>query len=549
MSIFEGSVKITGADEIARYGLRKKSVHLGRPLRLVLISDSHVTRFGGHFNKNIFVDGLKAISKIKNVDYIIHLGDITDKGVVDDYELLNELLDKHINPETREKIYFVPGNHDSKNLGYQLFEEYLHPKRDFTLELGNDSVILGLDSTKPDENIGEIGARAIDILDKELDNYQELKMVCFHHQLVPIPRTGRERSAIIDAGNILKLLLDENVNLVLNGHRHITNLYSITDGKDELLVFNVGTFSSTKTRYKQLWTYTILDINNEHVEFKVKCIKQRNDSLEFMRPFVRYKEVKEPDGELIAKIVHLANTGFTANNDHDNKSWEQACDIINSLESDLVVHAGSLVDSSYKEDFKYAASLLGDINQPLITIPGLSEMHYPKSKLYYTKYIGALDPVFTNDQLHIIGINTCKQQTKTGEIGRKRMDDVLDAVNQCQNGELLGVVLHHDIIPSPNERWEYTLADSGEALGKFANSGVKFVLSGGSYANWSVQVENAVFSSTSSVSNKKCLLYSFRNSFNFLETYTDGTMKISEYLIQDRKWRHRRMFKVPLSHP
>ncbi|GAH57404.1 unnamed protein product, partial [marine sediment metagenome] len=64
--------------------------------------------------------------------------------------------------------------------------------------------------------------------------------MCFHHQLIPIPNTGKERSAIDDSGDMLKMLLETKADLVLNGHRHTSNLYTVSSSEKDLFIFNAG---------------------------------------------------------------------------------------------------------------------------------------------------------------------------------------------------------------------------------------------------------------------------------------------------------------------
>ena len=52
-------------------------------------------------------------------------------------------------------------------------------------------------------------------------------IVTFHHHLLPIPQTGRERNILLDSGDTLKLLVGHKVNLVLNGHKHVSNSWKV----------------------------------------------------------------------------------------------------------------------------------------------------------------------------------------------------------------------------------------------------------------------------------------------------------------------------------
>ncbi|MFX0099694.1 MAG: metallophosphoesterase family protein [Candidatus Hodarchaeota archaeon] len=534
--------------EIARYELKKKDIGIETKCRLVLISDSHVTPYGSIFNEKVFLEGIRQINEIDDISYIIHLGDVTDNGTVDEYVYFNKLI-QNLSPELRDKLHFIPGNHDSKNVGDLLFEEYIAKDRSFTLELPNDSVIFGLDSTEPDENIGEIGFKTTQLFKNLIEQYSGLKIVCFHHQLVPIPRTGRERSAIVDAGNVLKMLLDTNVNLVLNGHRHITNLYNMTDGDGELLIFNAGTMSCNKTRHHELWTYTVIDLDSDMIAVDIRSIRDENTKKFITRPFFAgvSHDVTLENNDVVARIVHMANSAFSTKHSHDEKAWKKAAEKINSTECDLIIHSGDLLDQSFKEDFELARDYLKDLDHPLIVIPGHMETRHPRGWDYFQEIIGDLDPYFENEKLLFVGINSCKTQVKKGVIGRRVLNEIVNATQKALTKKIVGLTLYHDIIPTPLERWEATLTDSGDVLSVFALSGVDLILSGSSYSNWSVQVENAIFSSCSSICNKKALLHRKKgNSFNIVSVFKEGSTLVQEYQIQEGAISTKRIFKIPV---
>ena len=90
--------------------------------------------------------------------------------------------------------------------------------------------ILGIDSSFPDQDAGRIGKRSIERIGEKLkQKIDKIKILCFYHHLLPIPLTGRERSTIIDGGDMLEMILDSDVDIVINGHRHISNIFSFTN--------------------------------------------------------------------------------------------------------------------------------------------------------------------------------------------------------------------------------------------------------------------------------------------------------------------------------
>ena len=71
----------------------------------------------------------------------------------------------------------------------------------------------------------------------------DVKIFVLHHHLLPIPGTGRERSTVMDAGDVLEELVTAGVNIVLSGHIHNAPFYpdgSWIDRLGRTWVFNPG---------------------------------------------------------------------------------------------------------------------------------------------------------------------------------------------------------------------------------------------------------------------------------------------------------------------
>ena len=82
---------------------------------------------------------------------VIVSGDLTGDGFRGEYELAREYLDRI----ECERMIVIPGNHDSRNVGYVHFEELFGARRS---ELHQDGVsIVAVDSSEPDLDHGLIG--------------------------------------------------------------------------------------------------------------------------------------------------------------------------------------------------------------------------------------------------------------------------------------------------------------------------------------------------------------------------------------------------------
>ena len=92
-------------------------------------------------------------------------------------------------------------------------------------------------------------------------------LVTFHHHLLPIPQTGRERNILVDSGDVLKLLISHGVNMVLNGHKHVSNAWKIED----MIILNSGTATTTRLYGDNYSAYNkILIKDNEIFAYQIK---------------------------------------------------------------------------------------------------------------------------------------------------------------------------------------------------------------------------------------------------------------------------------------
>ena len=69
----------------------------------------------------------------------------------------------------------------------------------------DDVVLVGVDSSEPDLNDGQVGREHYGFIEEAFsDARDKLKVFVVHHHLIPLPGTGRERNIIFDAGDVLE---------------------------------------------------------------------------------------------------------------------------------------------------------------------------------------------------------------------------------------------------------------------------------------------------------------------------------------------------------
>ena len=86
-------------------------------------------------------------------------------------------------------------------------------------------------------------------------------IVALHHHVIPIPKTGRERNVLTDAGDVLKTLTNHEVDLVLAGHKHVPNIWKMNN----TLFVNAGSLSSNKLRGNDKNSYNVYEITEDTI--------------------------------------------------------------------------------------------------------------------------------------------------------------------------------------------------------------------------------------------------------------------------------------------
>jgi Icc protein len=216
------------------------------------ISDLHCGE--AYFEPNLLERAISEVNELRP-DIVICSGDLTTFGFRHEYHLAREYLDRI----ECEELVVVPGNHDSRNVGYVHFEE-LFGERNSVLR--KDSVtVVAVDSTEPDLDNGQIGRGRYRWIEEQFDDDSTLRIFVLHHHLLPVPGTGRERNVVYDAGDAIETLQRAGVHLVLSGHKHVPYAWRL----ENLFVVNTGTVSSLRLRGRTRPCYNVIEVTGAHV--------------------------------------------------------------------------------------------------------------------------------------------------------------------------------------------------------------------------------------------------------------------------------------------
>ena len=239
-------------------------------LTIAQISDLHCG--SPHFETQLLERSIYEINEL-GPDVVIVSGDLTDFGLRPEYEAARTFLDGI----DCERMIVVPGNHDSRNVGYVHFDELFGDRRS-ALHVDGASIV-AIDSTEPDLDSGTVGRGLYDwIGDRFSEAESFLRVFVLHHHLLPIPGTGRERNIVHDAGDTLERLQSAGVQLVLSGHKHVPYAWRL----ENLFVVNAGTVSSMRLRGNTRPCYNVIEAAPERVTvFRKHASEERVPTLSF----------------------------------------------------------------------------------------------------------------------------------------------------------------------------------------------------------------------------------------------------------------------------
>jgi len=213
-----------------------------------------------HTGSQYFVPNLldRALVEVNDLepDVVVVTGDLTNMGYRQEFREAREYLDRLV----CEDVLVVPGNHDSRNVGYAHFERLFATRETVIRKKG--VTVVGVDSTEPDLDNGRIGRHRYPwIKEAFMQEPGDFKIFMLHHHLLPIPGTGRERNIVNDAGDVLEVLVERGVHLVLSGHKHVPYAWRLQD----MYVVNAGTVATLRLRGDTKPCYNVVEIRDNHV--------------------------------------------------------------------------------------------------------------------------------------------------------------------------------------------------------------------------------------------------------------------------------------------
>jgi 3',5'-cyclic-AMP phosphodiesterase len=247
-------------------------------IRIAHLSDLHCG--SPAFQADLLERAIEEINELEPAVAVIS-GDLTTDGFEREYRTAREFVDMI----ECEDLIVIPGNHDSRNVGYVHFEEIFGPRASTLHKHG--LTIVAEDSSEPDLDHGQIGRVRYDYIEQEFSNPADLRVFVLHHHLLPVPGTGRERNIVYDAGDLLELLLRSGVKLVLAGHKHVPYAWHL----ESLFMVTTGTVSTLRLRGHGRPCYNVIEVDPEWVRIYRKYpFDGQEPIIEFSRATHEYEK-------------------------------------------------------------------------------------------------------------------------------------------------------------------------------------------------------------------------------------------------------------------
>jgi 3',5'-cyclic AMP phosphodiesterase CpdA len=187
-------------------------------------------------------------------------------------------------------------------------------------------------------------------------------------------------------------------------------------------------------------------------------------------------------------LLHCSDVHFGPKH-HRPQVTAGLLDLIDARRPDLVVVSGDLTERAKPAQFRAAREFVDSVRVPTLVVPGNHDV--PMYRLFfmervlapfhaYRTYFSAdLEPVYRDEEMLVIGVNSAFNWTlKGGRITRRRLHDLEELLAGAPPGLVKVVVVHHPLIPPPGAGAREVLRHARRALNLFSAAGVDLVLSG-----------------------------------------------------------------------
>lgn len=190
---------------------------------------------------------------------------------------------------------------------------------------------------------------------------------------------------------------------------------------------------------------------------------------------------------------------------HDGTVVQALIADVSRMRPSLIIASGDFTQRGRRWQYREAADLLRQLPSPQLCVPGnhdiplfdvFRRVFFPLDR--YRKYICAdLRPVFRDDEILVVGINTARRFSftfdgfwKDGRVSAEQLLEVKNRMCDAPAGVFKVVATHHPFIPPPWQRLKGIVLGAARALHQFEQYGVDMVLAGHLHVAYSGDVRS-----------------------------------------------------------
>lgn len=183
------------------------------------------------------------------------------------------------------------------------------------------------------------------------------------------------------------------------------------------------------------------------------------------------------------RIVHISDVHFGPH--HLPAVAEGVLALIRDERPDLVALSGDLTQRAKPHQFRAARGFAESIPAPVVVVPGnhdvplyrVWERVFSPFGAYRKHFSRQLEPVFHDDKMLVVGVNTAFNWTLTeGRVTRRQLRVLSERLGPPPPERARIVVLHHPLIRMSSQH--KAIANARRALELFGRLGVELVLAG-----------------------------------------------------------------------
>lgn len=186
----------------------------------------------------------------------------------------------------------------------------------------------------------------------------------------------------------------------------------------------------------------------------------------------------------VARVLHLSDTHFGT---EQAPVVEAVLALARELRPDVVVLSGDITQRARTGQFAAARAFLTGLGLPTLVIPGNHDIPlFNVAARILNPYGGyrrafgkALEPVFSNERVLAIGVNTTRpSRHKNGEVSREQIDRVCTQLRQARPEQLRMVVVHQPVRAVVESDTANLLIGRDAAVPAWVEAGADMVLGG-----------------------------------------------------------------------